>query len=505
MFLHRNMLETAIKSGRVSGKGDDSMRTKKSRAFIASVGFALIIGMFLNAQQKTREKPETAQDMNSKDIAVLTQWIRSNAIPLDSVEAGRGFRDLQPLKKLFKDVRIVGLGEATHGSREFFQFKHRMLEFLVKELGFQIFAIEASYAGCNNINNYVLYGKGDPAEALASQKFWTWDTEEVRDMIQWMREYNTEVPGDKKVKFLGYDLQHLEQGMDLVEAFVTKHIPKYADTVSTAISHLRIDPFAITDLPKADPEDKARILSQLYEMMGILSFHETPLIRETSADAYAFVLHNARVITQFYAAYSKPMMGKDSFQSAAALRDLYMAENIEHILNTEGPDARVVVWAHNGHISNATWGMNFPAMGSHLKKTLGDAYYALGFAFNRGSFQARLMDPNSDQNGALIEFSVNSAPEGSVEWSLSKSGIGKFVLNFSSSPDNGIVQKWLASAHPMRFIGAAFSPKIGDKQYMAPIIPKDHFDGVVFFEMTSRARPNPTGKRGPYKKPEKKI
>ena len=479
------------------------MRVEDGKTFIALVGFFLVIGVFLGAQEKAKEQSEKSQVTHPKDIKVLTQWLSENALPLESVEAGQGFSDLLPLKKIFKNVRIVSLGEATHGSREFFQFKHRMLEFLVEEMGFQIFAIEASYVGCNNINDYVLYGKGDPAEALASQKFWTWDTQEVRDMIQWMREYNTKVPEDKKVKFLGYDLQHLEKGMDFVETFVEKHIPEYAETVSSAIKPLRIDPFAITDLPKAQPEEKARILSKLHEMMGILAFHETPLTRETSSEEYAFVLNNARLITQFYAAYSKPMMGSDQTQSAAALRDLYMAENVEYILNTEGSDTRIVVWAHNGHISNATWGRNYAAMGSHLKKILGDAYYALGFAFNQGSFQARLMDPKSDQNGALIEHSVGPAPEGSVEWYLAKPGIDNYIIDFQQAAEIHSVKNWLESKHPMRFIGAGFSPKLGDKQYMAPIVLKDHFDGVVFFDRTSRARPNPTGERGPYKKSEK--
>jgi len=480
------------------------MRVKLNKTFFALTGFFLVTGLFLSAQEKAREQSKTSPTINPEDVEVVVQWLSGNSLPLESVEAEHGFNDLQPLKKIFKNVRVVGLGESTHGSREFFQFKHRMLEFLVEEMGFQIFAIEASYAGCNNINDYVLYGKGDPAKALASQKFWTWDTQEVRDMIHWMREYNKKASEDKKVKFLGYDLQHLEQAMDFVEAVVKKHIPEYAETISSAISPLRIDPFAIADLPKAEPEEKARILSKLHEMMGILAFHEVPLKRTSSAEEYTFALHNARLVTQFYAAYSQPMMGSDPAKSAAALRDLYMAENIEHILNTERPDTRIVVWAHNGHISNASWGMSFPAMGSHLKTILGDAYYALGFAFNQGSFQARLMDPKSDQNGALIEFSVGPAPEESVEWYLAKPGIDNFIIDLRSAPEDGIVRKWLASAHPMRFIGAGFSPKFGDKQYMVPIVLNDHFDGIVFFERTSRARPNPTGERGPYKKREKK-
>ena len=83
-------------------------------------------------------------------------WVRANAMPLASVEAGHGFADLEPLRHIIGDARIVSLGEATHGTREFFQLKHRLLEFCVSELGFTIFGIEASYPECLRINDYVL-------------------------------------------------------------------------------------------------------------------------------------------------------------------------------------------------------------------------------------------------------------------------------------------------------------------------------------------------------------
>ncbi|HHY16748.1 MAG TPA: erythromycin esterase family protein, partial [Firmicutes bacterium] len=119
----------------------------------------------------------------------ITAWFKEKAIPLNSVEPHSGFDDLQPLKEVLKGVRILGLGEATHGTREFFRFKHRMVEFLVEEMGFRVFTIEAGYPSCLNINDYVLYGKGDPAAALAGQGYWCWDTEEVLEMINWMRKY----------------------------------------------------------------------------------------------------------------------------------------------------------------------------------------------------------------------------------------------------------------------------------------------------------------------------
>ena len=115
-------------------------------------------------------------------------WIRDRAIPLTTVQAGSGFADLQPLKNLVGDSRIVSLGEATHGTREFFQIKHRILEFLATEMCFNLFAIEANMPEAYRVNDYVLTGAGDPKQLLAGLKEWPWNTEEVLDMIRWMRE-----------------------------------------------------------------------------------------------------------------------------------------------------------------------------------------------------------------------------------------------------------------------------------------------------------------------------
>ena len=94
-------------------------------------------------------------------------WIRAHAIRLTTPEAGHGFADLQPLKPVIGNARIVSLGEATHGTREFFQLKHRMLEFLATEMGFTIFSIEANMPEAYRLNDYVLNGTGDPAAAPA--------------------------------------------------------------------------------------------------------------------------------------------------------------------------------------------------------------------------------------------------------------------------------------------------------------------------------------------------
>jgi hypothetical protein len=119
--------------------------------------------------------------------AEVVDHIARHAIPLTTPEAGHGLADMEPIGTLIGDARVVALGEATHGTREFFQIKHRFLEYLVARQGFTVFAIEANQPECRAINDYVVNGKGNARDALDGIYFWTWNTEEVLAMIEWMR------------------------------------------------------------------------------------------------------------------------------------------------------------------------------------------------------------------------------------------------------------------------------------------------------------------------------
>lgn len=167
----------------------------------------------------------------SRTVAAQPQvdWMRKNAIPLKTVEAGNGFDDMQPLKKVMGDARIVSLGEATHGTREFFQLKHRMVEFLATQMGFTIFSIEANMPEAYRLNDYVLNGNGDPKQLLKGMYFWTWNTEEVLNMILWMREFNRS--GKGRIEFTGFDMQTPTVAMDIVRTFVTAQDPSYYTTL----------------------------------------------------------------------------------------------------------------------------------------------------------------------------------------------------------------------------------------------------------------------------------
>ncbi len=170
----------------------------------------------------------------------VRDWVVKNAVRLETPTAGHGFADMAGIKKIVGDARIVSLGEATHGTREFFQLKHRMLEYLATEMGFSIFSIEANMPEAYRLNDYVLNGNGDPAKLLRGMYFWTWDTEEVLDMIKWMREFNKS--GKGRVEFTGFDMQTptvaLEIARDFLrpwdEGYVAKDAFKKAVTMATA-------------------------------------------------------------------------------------------------------------------------------------------------------------------------------------------------------------------------------------------------------------------------------
>ena len=145
---------------------------------------------------------------------------------------------MSPLSSVIGDARIVAMGEATHGTREFFRMKHRMLEFLTEKMGFTVFAIEANWPESLAVNDYVLNGKGDPAAALAGMYFWTWNTEEVLDMIRWMRTYNENPAHTRKLKFLGFDMQTARVAVSSVEEYLQKVDPEEARLAAKILAPL---------------------------------------------------------------------------------------------------------------------------------------------------------------------------------------------------------------------------------------------------------------------------
>ena len=114
----------------------------------------------------------------------VESWITHHALPLKTTDPRASLDDLQPLEQIVGNASIVGLGEATHGSHEFFTMKQRLLEFLVEKMGFTMFAMEGSWSAGEQINTYVLTGQGSARGVVGQFNFWTWNTQEVLDLVQ---------------------------------------------------------------------------------------------------------------------------------------------------------------------------------------------------------------------------------------------------------------------------------------------------------------------------------
>ncbi|HEV7903999.1 MAG TPA: erythromycin esterase family protein, partial [Pyrinomonadaceae bacterium] len=341
-----------------------------------------------------RGSSEAATSSRAEKSEAITKWLAKQAFPLRSVEAGQSLEDLKPLKKILRDVRLVGLGEGTHGTREFFQFKHRMVEFLVKEMNFTVLAMEVSYPAALDLNEYVLHGKGDGQKALAIQGLWAYDTNEITALIEWLRRYNETVPEERKVKFVGFDMHNNEQAMDNVLSYLKRVAPERVGEVSGVFQVFRA-----TSLGKQHFEyisnvgdgEKSRVQVALNELLGFLYLNENRFSRLTSPTEFEQTMRHARILAQFADIYRRPPFDeKNPANSSGYTRDFYMAENIERIVAAEKPDARVIAWAHNEHIGVGMYERN---MGEYLRQTYGAGYYALGTSFNEGSFQARLISP----------------------------------------------------------------------------------------------------------------
>jgi len=171
----------------------------------------------------------SAQDARPDDPV---EWVREHGVPFATVDPGSDLDDLAKVAAMVGDARIVGLGEGTHGTREFFQMKHRLTELLVQEKGFSIFAIEASMPEAYRLNDWVLGGDGDPKQLIGGMYFWTWYTEEVLALVKWMRAFNES--GEGRVQFTGFDMQTPTVALATVRAWVTEHSPELAAELQPA-------------------------------------------------------------------------------------------------------------------------------------------------------------------------------------------------------------------------------------------------------------------------------
>lgn len=313
----------------------------------------------------------------------LTTWLRQNAIVLRTVDPAAELSDLAPLGVSIGDAYIVGAGEGTHGTREHFLFKHRLLRYLVTRNGFRALAFESPWPTGLALNEYVLGGVGDPKRLLGQAVFGVWQTEEVLDTIRWMREYNATVPPDARVEFVGIDMQLTRRAAVEVRTYLSHVDEEYSSVHSGTLNLLAAREMesmfleVVDDKPRLkQTSDNRRVVAEVRDILARFDARREEYIARSGPREFDLARQHARILVQLADVWEDASEGD---------RDRYMAENLEWY-RARRPGVKVMVWAHNGHVGFAPQTQG--SLGQHLKQRHGSGYLSVGFILGSGAYRA---------------------------------------------------------------------------------------------------------------------
>ncbi len=410
----------------------------------------------------------------------VIEWVSNQAVPLNTVLPGSGTDDLLPIQDMVGDSRIVSLGEPTHGNREVFQLKHRMIEYLVTEMGFNTFALECPLGEAYDINRYVVDGIGDPEKALAGIYYWTWDTKEVLDLLKWMRGYNADPRHKKKVKFYGFDPQDPERAAKVMLEYLEEVDSELTKNVRTELGILEVpfsNPEIIGRRQYIPAEYDSLSLREIRHVMKAFDTNKESYIEASSLAEWTLTRQHARQVELYIEANTED--GKNY----SKVRDYGQAENLKWIMDQEGSDAKMIIWAHNSHVSNSSrWENEW--MGTHLKRWYGDELKIFGFFFNQGGFKA--IDEANPSRG-MYDFSVGPATEGTFEHIMASTSLSVAALELNKLPNKGIVYDWFNQERPSRNSGGGFNENEAPK-FFWPYNLMIAFDVLVYLDSTTAVK-----------------
>lgn len=394
------------------------------------------------------------------------------AVPVSAKPIEWADKDLTMLDVL-ANKKVVGLGEATHGTAEFFTAKHRILKYLVEKHGFKVFAIEADFGESLYLNEAVRAGRTSEIQRLMREKmiFWTWATVEVQNLLEWMSEYNKNKPENQKVSYIGVDCQFNTHNAVLLGDYLRKTDRELfgfvENTLNTASTASRNNYAGYTDTNYLD------LLSSVDRLLELMTGRKNALIQASNLKEFQLNERIAIVLKQVIdQAYQRQKSGNRQF-----LRDKYMADNTEW-LSSYFDNQKIVAWAHNAHVENNP---NFSGIGSqgyHLRKSLGNSYAILGFSFLTGKFRA------VNSSGLNVQRLSALPPQMSVNEVFSRASEKNFFVDIQKLMQTPSWRDYLAVSRIHLSIGAVFN---GDAKNYYQDFRSDGFDYMIHFDQTTTA------------------
>lgn len=405
-------------------------------------------------------------------------WIQQHASPLQTVDPGGSDADLAPLRPMVGQASIVGLGEETHGTHEFFQIKARLAEFLIAHLGFTAFVMENNWGASARIDAYLNGGSGDLDALMRANLFGSWQTQEYRALLEWMRTYNAEPAHPAKIHFLGMDLQAVSQSdFDTVEQYISQVAPSHAAQVQALYA-----PIMAQSLPNPypayvalDAATKHQYQQQAQQVYDLLRAQQDAL-QQSSPQRFALVLQTARVIVQFTTYFT--WTTQTEALARYYQRDTFLAENVAWIHeHAAGRNPKLIVWAHNVHIATDT---AYPSqdgknMGGELRARFQEGYLALGTTLSAGTFRIFQYPTTAIQPIPAPDPSSYNATLGQVD-------LPRFLLDLRHLP-SGPLATWASGPAILLNFG------LGGEDLSTVCALNQQFDVLLHVHQTTPSRP----------------
>jgi erythromycin esterase len=423
------------------------------------------------------------RDKTESGSGELQAGLRRIAKPLETPA------DLDPLLDAVGDARYVLLGEASHGTSEFYTWRTEISRRLIEERGFSFIAVEGDWPDCYRVNRYVKWLKdsGENAEqvlhAFERWPTWMWANREVVDLVDWLRDHNRQRSESERVGFYGLDVYSLWDSM--------RAVVKYLESVDPQLAHAARRAYNCFEPYAEDAQEYARATAIVptsceREAVAVLKeLHQNaPRFIDDSKDAFFNAEQNALVARNAELYYRTMVRGGPASWN---VRDRHMVETLNRLVRHYGPASKAIVWEHNTHIGDA----RFTDMASSGMVNVGqlvresheeDGVVLVGFGTHRGTVIA------ADEWGAPMErLRVPPARRGSFEELLFEARVGDALFVFDGTDSGGLIDLDEPMGH--RAIGVVYDP--GNERwgnYVPTIIP-GRYDAFLFIEETRAVDP----------------
>jgi protein-L-isoaspartate(D-aspartate) O-methyltransferase len=412
----------------------------------------------------------------------LKRAIADGCNPFDSVETV----NLDPLLERIGKADIVLIGEASHGTSEFYKMRSRITRELIVKKNFNFVAIEGDWPDAARIDHFVRHFDTPPSEWTAFARFptWMWRNNDMREFVDWLRIHNTDLSPGKRVGFHGLDLYSLYSSI--------RSILKYLDDVDPATAQLARQRYGCLTPWQADPATYGKAaLTGSYrscerEVVLMLTDLATKHREYAEHDGERFLdaVQNARLVANAERYYRVMYYGS---RESWNLRDRYMFETLKTLLDFHSPHNKAIVWAHNSHIGDAA-ATEMSSRGElnigHLcRKDFGDRAYSIGFGTDNGTVAAA-----SDWDGPMEVKTVRPSLADSYERLFHECGLPGFMLGLRT-PESEPLRQGLLKPRLERAIGVIYRPETElASHYFHAVLPRQ-FDEYVWIDTTQAVQP----------------